>query len=238
MEHRMTEKMKRNLLLLMSIVIGILIAVYGEIKCISCAGVILVVLTWLVVEFVRDDKIRRKILLVEGVMLFASMLGYYVISVIPFYQLYGETSHLVATQSNYYNPVSEYYLADNLIYTLVKDRKIVLSENAVWCQKYFEAINNAVCVENDQIGQTGNNAMQNMNDFINVGGMTLTVNSDLFEEKTLNVLNRKCSLEQYTNYPQLYIEPIELEKTTDLYIFSDKDYNLYFMSYEVYLNEK
>ena len=229
----MVGKLKRNLLFLLVILVGILIAAYGEKRHVSYAGFLLVLLTWLIVQFVWDDKIRKKILLFEGILIFISMLAFYGINVIPFYSLYGETSRLIATQSNYYNPVSEYYLADNLIYTIIKDRDVMLATNAVWCKKYFEAISGKVFVETDNFEKKPD---LNMEGFFNVGGMTLVINDDLFEKEIFNILRNKSNLEQYTNYPQLYISPTEINKTTQIYIFSDKDYNLYFMSYEVYLN--
>ena len=126
------EKCKRNLLFLAVILAGGVIAVYGENRYISYAGFLLVLFTWMIVQFVRDDKVRKRALFIEGIFIFICMIGFYGICMVPYYRLYGETSRLVATQSNYYNPVSGYYLADNLIYTLVKDKEIVLSENAVW----------------------------------------------------------------------------------------------------------
>ena len=138
------EKRKRNLLFLAVILAGALIAVYGENRYISYAGFLLVLFTWMIVQFVRDDKVRKRALFIEGIFILICMIGFYGICMVPYYRLYGETSRLVATQSNYYNPVSGYYLADNLIYTLVKDKEIVLSENAVWCKKYFEALNSMV----------------------------------------------------------------------------------------------
>lgn len=214
---------------------GALIAVYGENRYISYAGFLLVLFTWMLVHFVRDDKVRKRALFIEGIFILICMIGFYGICMLPYFRLYGETSHLVATQSNYYNPVSEYYLADNLIYTLVNDKEIVLSENAVWCKKYFEAINSKVRIE---AFQPKNKLKQSLDDFIHVGGMTLAANDDLFEKDIATILRNKSNLEQYTNYPQLYIETIGLEKATQIYIFSDKDYNLYFMPYEVYLNVK
>lgn len=52
--------------------------------------------------------------------------------------------------------------------------------------------------------------------------MTLAANDDLFEKDIATILRNKSNLEQYTNYPQLYIETIGLEKATQIYIFLTK----------------
>ena len=56
------EKRKRNLLFLAVILAGALIAVYGENRYISYAGFLLVLFTWMIVQFVRDDKVRKSMI--------------------------------------------------------------------------------------------------------------------------------------------------------------------------------
>ena len=58
-ENRKWKSVKRNLLFLAVILAGALIAVYGENRYISYAGFLLVLFTWMIVQFVGMIRLEK-----------------------------------------------------------------------------------------------------------------------------------------------------------------------------------
>ena len=67
--------------------------------------------------------------------------------------------------------------------------------------------------------------------------MTLVCNSNLFDEMTLEILKEKSDLQNYEYYPQVYVNTERMD-SGDILVMTDSNYNIYIISYEVYLNEK
>ena len=218
------------------IAIGLLFACYS-VSHIRYIMLFLLALTY-VINCIFHGWIRQWMVRGIVVCVFFFMLLFWWNETIPFYQLYGETCRLVATQSNYYNPVSGYYLSDNLLFTLIRDREVILSGGSEWCQKYFIALADEVSINSKiphaqvAIYKTGNS-----DSFYHIGGMTFMANSDLFDQNIYLLLKEKRDLTRPEMNPQLYVNTAGLESGTVL-ILTDQNMNFYIMSYEVYLNAK
>lgn len=197
----------------------------------------ILIFNYIVLSVLKKKEIKKKILFVTNLFVIIMNICFFCFKMIPYYQLTGETGKLMATQSNYYNPLNGYYLSDNIFYTLVKNRNVIISQNGKWCEKYFQALAKKVTI-NEQIKGYENFSKQNNEiQFINVGGMTLVCNSNLFDEMTLEILKTKSNLANYEGYPQLFINTVGME-SGDILVMTDSNYNIYIMSYEGYLNEK